>query len=167
MPAPLAQRTALKTKLLIFTSLLESALLMPGPVGKSLGCKVTLDLPEEGGQSRPSRQCTHRCSGRGLAWIGAAGEPCEHESWAWCRLRASGEYQGCSSHLCQGFSSHTSVQWKGQGERLWPSHVSGDISEHGTIATWKHTGKLSAGLRLIATKSCVWALLWCWWASRG
>lgn len=35
------------------------------------------------------------------------------------------------------------------------SHVSGIISEHETIATWKHTGKLSAGLRLIATKSCV------------
>lgn len=33
------------------------------------------------------------------------------------------------------------------------SHVSGVISEHGTIVTWKHTGKHSAGLRLRATKA--------------
>lgn len=35
------------------------------------------------------------------------------------------------------------------------SRVSGIISEYEVITTWKHTGKLSAGLRLTATKSCV------------
>lgn len=66
------QRTALETKLLILSSLLESALVMPGPVGKSLGCEVTPDLPEKGGQSGPSRQGAHRCTGRGLEQL-----------WAW------------------------------------------------------------------------------------
>lgn len=68
----LSQRTALEAELLVLTSLLESALLVPGPLGKSLGCKVTLDLPEKEGQSRPSRQCPHRCTGRalcGLEWL--------------------------------------------------------------------------------------------------
>lgn len=43
----------METELFILTSLLEPALLVPGPVGKSLGCKVTLDLSEKRGQCRP------------------------------------------------------------------------------------------------------------------
>lgn len=58
----------METKLLILTSLLESALLMPGPVGKSLGRKVTLDLLRWEGKAGPA--VSELTGAQGGAWRG-------------------------------------------------------------------------------------------------